>query len=202
MADIAGLLGMLPQLVAVSQYVFIIFSVLFFGSIAVRGAPVEWYLRWVLRVGLGAVALAAAYGLSAFVPDVLPFMRLLNIDVLVTGVAASLVLAAGLYLITRTMDTTARIEEKIRKLEKQKQKGSGLRTPSAIAGVVLIVVVIVLAALTFKGITNPTADLLDTLPGLENGTAGLDVMKYCTVDGDTLDCRIPLTAVPGLTDKA
>jgi len=156
----------------------------------------------VLRVGLGAVALAAAYGLSAFVPDVLPFMRLLNIDVLVTGVAASLVLAAGLYLITRTMDTTARIEEKIRKLEKQKQKGSGLRTPSAIAGVVLIVVVIVLAALTFKGITNPTADLLDTLPGLENGTAGLDVMKYCTVDGDTLDCRIPLTAVPGLTDKA
>ena len=51
-------------------------------------------------------------------------------------------------------------------------------------------------------VDNLPADLLDTLPGLENGTAGLDVMKYCTVDGDTLDCRIPLTAVPGLTDKA
>ncbi len=200
MAGIAELIALLPQLVSFSQYAFWVFTVLFFGSLAVRGATTltDWYLRWPLRVLTGALALVGAYSFAPFFP-VDGLFQLIQVNVLGAGVAVSLALAAGLYLLTKNMDTSARIERKMEKLERQlKKSGRGGKTPEAVIGVVLIVFIVVVSLAFFRGAPNPIAGFLSSaLAGGGDENAGPDMMKYCTVEGEFFSCKIPLTVAAG-----
>jgi hypothetical protein len=178
MADAAALglmLSNLPGFLGIIQTVVYIGFVLFFGSVAVVGfrAYIHWTLKLLLRVVTGIVALICGIALSPLLPGVSGgLFSLFQLDIIIGGVVAAAVIAAGLYLITFGMVNAERIENAIaslnRKLEEARTKEKTQKSEMIkIGGVVILAILLIISLFNFHGFPNimdQIAPLLGTTP--------------------------------------
>jgi hypothetical protein len=121
-----ALLQMMPFLIRISQVLFYLFFIWFFGSMSMRGFRARKPLS--LGIGLtlitGALCIVSSSALSGFIPFLNEGMyRFLGIDILAAGVISSIVIALSLNLMTHDQgkrdprEMVERLKRKVANLE-------------------------------------------------------------------------------------
>ncbi len=121
-----ALLQMMPFLIKVSQVLFFLFFIWFFGSVSMRGFRARKPLS--LGIGLtlltGALCLVSSSAFSGFLPFLNEGMyKFLGLDMLAAGVISSLVIALSLNLMTHDQgkrdprEMVERLKRKVANLE-------------------------------------------------------------------------------------
>ncbi|MBI4020606.1 MAG: hypothetical protein HY369_00015 [Candidatus Aenigmarchaeota archaeon] len=159
--DAPAIISQLLDNLYVFDVVFYVFSVLFFGSIAVRGfrGVLGWLPHLGLRIVMGVVSILGGLAMSGFFPSLGQGVYLLfNADILVGSLITSVLLAIGLYLFSHHLINVKALEDRIAKLEKRKNQAKHLppekltmRDPVKIAGLAVIVVVVAFSLIGFSG---------------------------------------------------
>ncbi|RLI97485.1 MAG: hypothetical protein DRO99_02980 [Candidatus Aenigmatarchaeota archaeon] len=199
-ATVSELLANLPSIMQGIQVVSYIFLVLFFGSIAVIGyrAYAPFWKRLALRIVFGFFSLFAAVSLVKHMPLFKDgIFKIMQLDMLATGVLASVVFAAGLVLLSRYIPSAPGIKKQINKLEERLQREqsrgepkSMILNPFTIAGVVVILGLIGFSAMSFRGFPNFQQEVLS-----EFGITPEDLQMISSAMGgissDGLDGLIP-----------
>lgn len=138
--EIAGLLSTLPELIAliptvlyVTQMMFYIFLIWFFGSFAMRGIRKHktFVTGFFGKLLTGSLCLIGSMSFSGFVPFTDNLMaKLLQLDMLVSGMLVSLFFFLAFRLITHKdhipgpREIIFKMERKVAKLEDMLRKGS------------------------------------------------------------------------------
>jgi hypothetical protein len=161
LSALPALLEQLPELFLLSDVLFYVFGVLFFGSLAVKGF--RGYMHFIpffgLRVLMGIVSMMGGLSLKGFFPFLNSgIYQLFRADILAGSFVSSLILAGGLYLISfRLINVNSlkkRVDEMQSRIEKAKKMPSkmlGWRDPLKMAGVGILVVFVGFSAVGFRG---------------------------------------------------
>ncbi len=125
-SSLLGVVEMLPQMLLLAQVAMYVVLSWIFGSFAFRGMKrrMPFALKLAALFGAGFLCLIAGSGLRSY----MPFLRgtlldLLQLDLLIGGLIASLAMAAAFYLITRSRGaesdsmTIRKLEERVKLLE-------------------------------------------------------------------------------------
>lgn len=177
---IAGLVRELPTILFLADVSFYVLGALFFGSIAVVGyrGYMGRFPHFGLRVLMGAISMIGGLGIMYFLP--LPqggFFQIMNqfirLDILLGSLVSSVILAAGLFLVSfRLINVTAlksmikKMEGKIKKAKKTDPKKLGWKDPVKIVGIAVIVGLIAFSLINFRGIPTLQETMSDTLSGI------------------------------------
>jgi len=174
--DFAGLLEtapeilrQLPMIIQTLQIIGYFFVLLFFGSIIVKGYTgyIHPAARFLFRVGLGFVALLSGIGIS----EILPFFntgiyKLFQVDVFVGGIIATAVLTLVVYMISHNVFNVEgikkqieKLQNKIKKSEELKGKGTKLTDPVRIGGIIIACIFVTFAMINFRGFPDVFSDL-------------------------------------------
>ena len=161
---------MLPEVFLAVQVIVYLGLVTFYGQISMLGyrGYAGFFLKLLLRLATGLLALVGGYAISAFIPTP-GFLKVLQADVFLGGLAYSFLLLAGVYLATHNMFNVAGIKKRMESLEKMLQKADALskvtrkerlRDPYKVAGIILVGLSIILAAFYFQGFPDMYSDFL------------------------------------------
>jgi len=170
--SISEIISELPLFLQTVQTVFYIFLVLFFGSIAVTGFRVyaPFWKRFLLRLVFGLLALFSGIAIRGLIPlPGLIFIKLMQLDIILGGIIASVVFAISLLLISRTVsaeDTLKRaidgLYDKLKKEQSRHKPDNALKSPHFIAGVLIIVAMLLFSAANFTGLPSMQENVLST----------------------------------------
>lgn len=162
---VPDLLRNLPTIIFVLQVVAYFFMIMFFGSIAIRGyrGYANFFIRIGVRFGLGAVALIGGIALSNVFPIMDGFLKAFQLDMIVFGLIASIILFFIVYMITFNIINIEGARRKIEQLQKmiskaQSVKGSKKLAPISIAGIVILAGFIGFSLFFFGGFPNILQD--------------------------------------------
>ena len=116
-----GLLSIMPLVLQASQAMFFVFFVWFFGSMTMRGyrgkKPLFVYTLGILV--MGALCLVAATAFAGFMPFLSGgLLALLQLDVILSGLLVSAILAFALTLMTHT-NASWSLDEKVKLLKRK-----------------------------------------------------------------------------------
>lgn len=197
------LLKELPTLLLLSDVVFYVFGILFFGSIAVRGF--RGYLHpaahFGLRILLGMVSVVGGMAMTSL----FSFLSsgaygLLNLDTLAGSLLSSLILAGGLYLVSFRLIDVPSLKKRIRRMEERIKRGQavaaekrGWKDPVKVIGILIIAGLVGFSLLQFKGFPRPSEELLSSI-GISPG----DLEGLKALGGGTQGCAAALTLLQSL----
>ena len=211
----AGLIEFMPDIMFWSQIVFYIFLIFFFGSIVLKGYKgyLHGVIHLLLRIGTGFACLVAGIGLSSLLPfgDNLIF-KMLQVDIIIGGLVASIVLLVCLYIITFKFSRTLVVKKKIEKLQERLSKTKD-RPPSKrkvdpfiVVGVIIIILFLGLSLVNFRGFPSMSDELfsalgitpeefsqMGSLLGSMEGTGGAGGLEDLLPEGMVIEGGKPLT---------
>ncbi|MFH0956225.1 MAG: PepSY domain-containing protein [Candidatus Aenigmatarchaeota archaeon] len=134
LSSLPAIIGMLPMLLQVSQLVFSLFYIWFFGTLSMRGfrGKKPAMLRFPGILLMGALNLVAAAAFAGFIPFLGEgLFRFLQLDMLAAGIIVSIVLALALSLLTheksalRPEEVAEKLRLKVRGLQEMLMKKEG-----------------------------------------------------------------------------
>lgn len=172
LSSLGVLLANLPEVLSTVQIIVYVGLIFFFGSIAVMGfrTYTHWYIRLLIRIALGFLALISGIALSPFIPFFTgPIYEMLQLDLIVSGIIASIILGISLYLISFSSFNIPGIEKKIsslkNKLEDAKSKEpTNITKGIQIGGIVLLAAFLILSIVNFRGFPSISERISSLLP--------------------------------------
>ncbi|GEM_PF-4728545 len=190
---------LLPMVFQYIQVIGYIVMVLFFGSIAMRGWKgwFPWYINLLARVGTGFVCLIAGVSLGPFMTGLRTgILAMFQLDLITVGVISSVIMSVALYLISfKSHRAALSVKKRIHKLER-KLRGMG-HPPKGMtkwkwAGLAIIVALVALSAVSFRGFPENAASEMFKSMGLPEEVA--DMSPEC------LSAMMAVTSVGEIRD--
>lgn len=162
---------LLPQVFQYIQIIGYVVMIFFFGSIAMRGWKgwLPWYLNLLARAGVGFLCLFVGVSIGPLIAGLRSGMlAMFQLDLITVGVVSSVILSIALYLISfKSQYAVLSIRKRIHKLEKKMRGMKGAPKGMTIykwAGLAIIIALVVLAALNFRGFPeNPAREMFQSM---------------------------------------
>jgi len=166
----------LPTILFWLQILGYILLIMFFGSISVKGfrGYANYFIKLGSRFGLGLLALITGYALSNVLPIFQEgFFSMLQADVFIFGLISAIILYFAVFMITFNIMNAEGIAVQIKKLQEKLKKAAEIKgkkiAPISIIGMVVLIALIVISVLFFRGFPSMieeiglTEDDLNTL---------------------------------------
>jgi len=186
----------LPQLLFISDVVFYVFGVLFFGSLAIRGF--RGYLNLPVMLGLrvlmGVISLVGGVALQGYFSFLNQgFYRLFRLDILAGSLVSSIVLAVGIYLLSFRFENLdglrhkiERLKERLENAEKAPKSSVGWKDPYKIAGAAVLLGFIGFSLANFSGFPKIGESFLSYV-----GLSQEELMNLSDTIGDVYSNQLP-----------
>ncbi len=159
--NIASLMEQLPEMLFLSDLAFYVFGVLFFGSIAMKGfrGYMHFLPHFGARILMGLLSMLGGIALRGFLPSLSQgFYQLFRTDIIAGSLISSLVLLAGMYLVSFRMINVPALNNRIKDIRRRIEKSEGVpkrllgwRDPLKIAGSVVLVGFAAFSLMGFSG---------------------------------------------------
>ncbi len=161
---ISEVMYLLPQLFQYIQIIGYIVMIFFFGSIAMRGwkGYFPWYMNLLARVGTGFVCLFAGVSIGPLITSLRSgILIMFQLDLITVGVITSVLLSIAFYLISSNswgaVVSLRKLAEKTQKrIMKMGRPPKGM-TMHKWAGVVIIIAIVAVSAVSFRGFPENAA---------------------------------------------
>lgn len=162
---------LLPQVFQYIQVIGYIVMAMFFGSIAMRGwkGYLPWYMNLAARFGVGFICLFVGISIGPLITALRTGMlSIFQLDLITVGVISSIMISVALYLISSksraaVVSLRKHLEKTQEKITKLGHPPKGMTTEKWI-GVAIIIALVAIAAISFKGFPeNPTAEIFRSM---------------------------------------
>lgn len=182
--DISGLLDIaptmlknLPQILGGLQIFYYIILILMFGSVIMKGYKgyMRFWMKFLLRLGFGFVALVTGIGISNLIPmftnDMFyTFLQTMLINPVLGIIVSTAVITVSLFMISHNVFNIPGIHKQIKKLEEKLKKAediaekagsAGIKKlePIRIVGIIVLVAFLIVSLLNFQGFPSFGDDL-------------------------------------------
>lgn len=167
------ILKQLPELLFLTDIIFYVFGVLFFGSLAMKGfrGSLHFASHFGLRVVMGIISMMGGLALRGLFPFLNEgIYQLFQADLLAGTLVTSIILGVGLYLVSFRLINVTALQKRIEKIQARIQKGKsippeqrGWRDPVKLVGIVIIVAILGISLITFRGFPLASQNFLSFL---------------------------------------
>jgi hypothetical protein len=195
-ASLSEIVANLPVILDTLQTVTYVLLIFFFGSIAILGFRIyaPFWKKILIRVLFGALSLFSGVAIAGFMP--LPdniLIELIQLDVLVGGVVASIIFAVSLFILCKAISSEETLKRAIEKMQNALKKEqsrpkpkNGFSNPYFLAGVVIIALFLIFSAANFTGFPSFQESLMSTM-----GMTPDDFESLGTVLDNVKDVEMP-----------
>jgi len=160
LTNIPMIFEQLQVIILLSDIMFYVVGILFFGSIARKGfrGYLNFTFSFGLRVVTGLISMVGGIALRVYFPQLSAgIFQIFNADILAGALVSSIILLIGLYLISfRLFNLNAleklkdKIEERIKKAKKMKKIKRGPKDPVKIIGIAIIIGLVAFSLINLK----------------------------------------------------
>lgn len=208
-AGMLELINQLPQLLFITQIIFYVFFILFFGSIAVKfyRAYMHWSLKLLLRISIGFLCIISATVISGFFQMLnTGLYALMQADLLIAGLVSAIIFGIGLFFISYKREDAEKLKNIINKLQKRIEKAEKYKYRTinkfSIIGIVVIIGFVTYSLLNFHGLPDINEDIysitgiseedlqnISALLGREE-IGGVKIPSGCLIEGEFIKCPL------------
>lgn len=173
-------LVILPQVFQYIQVIGYVVMIFFFGSIAMRGWKgwLPWYTNLLARAGVGFLCLFVGVSIGPLITGLRSgILAMFQLDLITVGVVSAIMLSIALYLLSfKSHYAVLSIRKRMHKLERRMRSMRNLPKGMTIhkwIGVIIIVALVALAAVNFRGFPeNPAGEIFRSM-GLPEDIANM-----------------------------